>query len=670
MKTIKSITVLLAFALLLIMARAAIYTNAWDVELGRNPPVVLDVWRGETVALCARTGISDIADAMFLWQSPDMGESWYATNAAASASGDVTAVWTPAMDSGAATYSYFFRVGGDIYRPRGTIKMKGSPGAVPNEVAIPPRTIDFATVVVTNAPWTTPAEVEAMLADIDGGVIEEQDPVAAEWQAAHLAADNPHQITAEEIGALTTDWAATGTVARAREVGVGDTRITASDGEARLHGVRCQPGVYGDGTRIIVADATGVGYNGPPVGAVFTFSHDEDGARIYHSAGIWRIILTPAPFSAVYLDNELAAGDPGHVRLTWFAETYTIPAPGALEVAADNDDALGSAHLSWYGEGPSSDRLVTRPELDDALGGVVTQPDLDEALGNVVTQPDLDARLDDATNAVVASIFSLREANLIVSNDTASIVQDGAVLWSSASGGGVPPAVTNALWESIRTLSGTVATLQEQLAAQTRNWGAYAPDGTLNPDPQHMVYLNTPTTVWAAGFQWATSGGFSVLATTGAVAFASGDSGEMRIGPADGAHYFGYRTGGSVEVGCMAGGITVADDVATIIYPYDSGDFPTLWFAPDLATPWEPMEGVVWIDRGDGTATVTAPATTERGFFRATTSMSYDSEFITTMPANLSAGVFGATNLPPVRYDSTITISSGGRNYRIPAEGL
>lgn len=80
MKTPVLATILLAAC----VARAAVYTNSWDVDLQRNPPAVIDVWRGETVALCARTGITNLpASAEFLWQSPGMGTSWYSTNAVA-----------------------------------------------------------------------------------------------------------------------------------------------------------------------------------------------------------------------------------------------------------------------------------------------------------------------------------------------------------------------------------------------------------------------------------------------------------------------------------------------------------------------------------------------------------------------------------------------------------
>ena len=48
---IRKNTLILAAALLPLLSRSAVYTNAWDVDLQRNPPAMIDLWRGETVAL-------------------------------------------------------------------------------------------------------------------------------------------------------------------------------------------------------------------------------------------------------------------------------------------------------------------------------------------------------------------------------------------------------------------------------------------------------------------------------------------------------------------------------------------------------------------------------------------------------------------------------------------
>ena len=428
----------IALLLVTASARGAVYTNAWTVDLPRNPPAVIDVWRGETVALCARTGITNLpAAAEFLWQSPGMGAAWYTTNAVATASGDVTAVWTPEMDGGDASYAFFFRVGnGDLYRPRGTIKMQGSPGTVPNEIAIPPRVLDFATVTVLNAPWTTEADVLELLSDIGGGVIEEADPLALP--------------VAESALALATN-------------ALPKSRPTATD-YLHVSGTAPYLGLYPSGT-----------------GAPGLF--------------LWPSFLQLGP-----------AGNTRSYNWPVFAasgDTFAVQG----DIASHNSS--GTAHAARF-----------------AAAAAAIEGD------------------------VLAAVFSLTNALLVVSNNVATIETNGVPIWSSAGGSGsVPPSVTNELWQSIAALQGTVESLQGTVAALSHDWGAYAPDGSPNPDPEYMLWINRPATVWGAGFQWAVSGGHAVLTATGAVAFASGGNGEMRIGPGDGTNYFGFVQGGSVEVG-------------------------------------------------------------------------------------------------------------------------
>jgi hypothetical protein len=133
-------------------------------------------------------------------------------------------------------------------------------------------------------------------------------------------------------------------------------------------------------------------------------------------------------------------------------------------------------------------------------------------------------------------------------------------------------------------------------------------------------------------------------------------------------NYVGFVRGGSVLVGAVANSITVGDGVATIVYQFTGGDWPVLWFAPSLDVPFAVQTGIVWVDNQDGTATVTAPANTPKGFWYATTTALFDVVFEVRPPARLVGGIIGATNALPVVYDSTITISSGNKTYRVPAQ--
>lgn len=276
-----------------------------------------------------------------------------------------------------------------------------------------------------------------------------------------------------------------------------------------------------------------------------------------------------------------------------------------------------------------------------------------------------------ATNAIVQSYLLGSNAWMIVSNDVLRIWQISPtnslqtnLLWQS--GDAFPPAATQTLWTAILQLT------QDVDGKAPAAWGQYAPDGSANPDPAYMTFLNAPAAVFASGAQWSTYGTYAVLTATGTVAFASGGDGQFRIGP-NSTNWFGYSQGGSVTVGAVPDSLAVTGGgqtggYAEIVYPYAGGDFPALWFTPSLALDFTEVIGAVWIDNLDGTATATAPAESSAGFWYATTDVTTDNYFVSTMPARLDGGVVGSTNALPVVYDSVITVTSGGKTYRIPAQ--
>ena len=564
----------LAALLLCVCSASALMPIRWVADGSKPDAYATQIAQGETRDLVCTlrnygnpVALSDSATASMWYQTNGMGAVYFPGGAGAvTTNGVVTSIWSPALDVGASSYNFVLGVedGGErSYTAYGVIRMRPSPGFVPNTLPLPKliTAIDFDLITPLNAPWTTYETVTNLIGTIEGvgggGIVIEADAVALEALTNHVTnIFNPHHVTAEQVGAIPANW----------------------------------------------------------------------------DSGIWR------------LEDPLSFGD-DDIRTEIMGAGlffYSVPQMSAGLFVSGGETKTGS--WRW--------------------------PDT-KSISPLIKRDEMQAKVTSATNAVISSIFELQNALLVVSNDVATIQTNGVVIWSSTSGGGsVPPSVTNELWQSIAALQGTVSSFESALAGITRDWGSYAPDGSVNPDSDYMLYINRPATVWASGFQWSTSGGHAVLSTTGMVAFAVGDSGEMRIGPGDGTNYFGFVQGGSVEVGASAEGITVAGEVATILYPYESGDFPVLWFTVDLAIPFEPMTGVVWVDNEDGTATVTAPATTPRGFWRATTSATYTAEFRSTMPARFTGGVFGATNQVPVIYDSTIQISSGGKTYRIPAEEL
>ena len=340
----------------------------------------------------------------------------------------------------------------------------------------------------------------------------------------------------------------------------------------------------------------------------------------------------------------------------WAENTITAMAAFELYRPGTDSEALdaATAHIT--------DPAAHAQPMTNAAAAVVAVHDT-----NTTAHAHIRAAIDVATNALIQTYLLGTNAWMSISNQTLTIWRDTngvpAALWSSAEsegGGGIDPTFTNAVWAALAAKADSA-------------WGQYAPDGSPNPDPAYMTFLNAPATMHASGFQWATYGAYSVMAESGAVAYESGADGSARWGLDLQTNYVGFIRGGSMIVAAKAGAINVTgggttNGIAEIDYPYTSGDFPALWFAPALDVPFSVQTGVVWIDNEDGTATVNAPATTPKGFWYATTTVSYDVIFDIRPPALLSGGVFGTTNDAPVVYDSTITVISGGKTYRMPAQ--
>ena len=133
----------------------------WAAELGDARPARFTLVRGDTVELAAdlfaegRPYAPATADASLLWQTNGMDALWWEVPAAV-ASNRVSATWTPAMDTGAASYLAHFRVGsstGSVFRAYARLAMQHGPGDPVNALQLPVPVLDFAKIVVTNAPW-------------------------------------------------------------------------------------------------------------------------------------------------------------------------------------------------------------------------------------------------------------------------------------------------------------------------------------------------------------------------------------------------------------------------------------------------------------------------------------------------------------------------------------
>lgn len=191
-------------------AYAALAPIRWEADVSKSLPFSATIAQGETRDLICTIKNYGVAVAIpsgyaatMHYQTNGMGRLYWPGGAASvTTNGVISAAWTPSLDCGADAYRFTLGVtsgSNTLYAAHGVIRMRKSPGWVPNELPQPWRTLDFATIDVSNAPWATPADVASAT---DGLLSEEEDPLAGAWQTNHLATSNPHGVTAAQAGAL------------------------------------------------------------------------------------------------------------------------------------------------------------------------------------------------------------------------------------------------------------------------------------------------------------------------------------------------------------------------------------------------------------------------------------------------------------------------------------
>lgn len=173
----KTITTLALIALASALQAAVPY--AWNVETTRAQPVMIDLYRGESIELKAtilnRGAALDVSgsEPQLYWQTNGMGNAYWSAPASAT-SNVLHAVWSATNDVGAASYNCFIGSSSGSYRAAFRLRMIAAPGHAPNTLAMPPKTLDFSTVTVLNPPYYTTSEIDEILADV---AVEESDPI-------------------------------------------------------------------------------------------------------------------------------------------------------------------------------------------------------------------------------------------------------------------------------------------------------------------------------------------------------------------------------------------------------------------------------------------------------------------------------------------------------------
>ena len=151
---------------LLPLAVPAAVPLTWTVETSRAQPATFEAYQGETLAFEAALQshgkpLEMSGLAAFFWQTNGMGSAYWQTSAAVN-SNRLSAVFTPEMDVGARVYNCFIGSPSNIYHAAIQLRLRPSPGAIPNVLPLPVPVLDFAKVTVLNAPWPTDTQVRAI----------------------------------------------------------------------------------------------------------------------------------------------------------------------------------------------------------------------------------------------------------------------------------------------------------------------------------------------------------------------------------------------------------------------------------------------------------------------------------------------------------------------------
>lgn len=149
-------------------------TDAWSVNVNDHTAVQRTYKQGESIdmRIILRSGLAPLdltgATARFYWFTNATQNVWWTNSVTISApkAGLVESTWTPAMDTGAPMYYYWIGVWqagatSPLWRVTGNIRMLTSPGFTPNALPMPVRTLDFAAITVTNAPWLLASDLQA-----------------------------------------------------------------------------------------------------------------------------------------------------------------------------------------------------------------------------------------------------------------------------------------------------------------------------------------------------------------------------------------------------------------------------------------------------------------------------------------------------------------------------
>ena len=505
-------------------------------------------------------------------------------------------VFHPTNDCGASSYRFFVRARDDLgvnYTANGTLRMLPSPGWEPNALPPPVRHIDFSAVEVANAPWATPADVEAAIAASAPGGYE---AVSNKASTVSLPGDDGHP------GGLFAPYFG----GRARE---------AKDAYGLIHNPQDpNPGALALGKRGQIGDG-GATYSvwWPRFLDAWNGWHWVAGEDHVASA-----VAAAAAASTNHADEAVAAATNGVFKVDRNSGVGTLLDWGylyRLGIAWEAYDVLWKLPADPDGEsrfidGATKEINIASTNYVDrkvaAASGAVSAAAAaatnytDEAIAAIdIPEPDLSAyATTQSVAAVSSSLSSLWTYTLgetcwfAVTNYMRTVgVIPSLQLWEVRDG------QTNLVYHSSEEITNTVHTLFGGLAAQFTNalpgraWGAYqSGTGADNPDPANTTVITTPQVMLTGGGEWnryVSTGGSSVwvLHSSGMTSFGGGADGNfLKIEDDEGNAAFEVSRTDGYEVDAVPSSCRFDDATGdfTVTYDYDGGSPPVLYASTNL----------------------------------------------------------------------------------------
>ena len=428
-KHLAAILALIATALPVTLSAAV--PLRWTVETNRIQPAQFEGYHGETIEFAATMqsygkplAITNDLIGIY-WQTNGMGAAYWTAPAALS-NNVMIARFEPSMDVGANVYSCFIGAPGEIYRAAFQLRLRPSPGAVPSELPLPVKTLDYSQIQVLNPPYYTQSETDARIRELastpgnyetvsNRAMTAVQPSAIADMETQTHAAANYVPFanttkTAVKIGGLNTAQSTDGggTVAIGR-----NTRALADSSFAGGHRAMTATGTkyalsFGNRT-YAPTGATALGYQAWASSTGYFANDDSDvvvGLGEKHK------------YSFVWQGKD--DGDPGY---------YHSHGDGTFNIKP-----IGGLGGVWIGSQSLASLLNARQPVISDLDTIRTGA----SLGATAVQPnDLSADNPVFSNAVLAVGLNIDTNSVAVLNDLANTLDEVPIEGATATVGGL-----------------------------------------------------------------------------------------------------------------------------------------------------------------------------------------------------------------------------------------